>query len=395
MVRVPTGKEHDIDELSSGEKEVVYGYLRLQNAAAKNSLIMIDEPELHLNPRLVSGLAAFYYRHLGAKLGNQFWLVTHSDTLIREAVDHPNFSVYHVQPAGPTNDPQATPVKAKGELERVVLALVGDLAAYRPGAKVVVFESTVEAAFDMQMTSVLFPELEQAANTISAGSKRNVADLYQLLEAARSAGHIDTRFFAISDADDDVAAPGPGSRFQWDVYHIENYLLSASHILDVIQALGIADPELQSAEGVHNALRVCALKTVPGLVAHKLRVEANRLIVSCIDLGFDPRTTDSAAGIAGAVARSSERIGLRAAAELSPQSIRNLADDYTRSYETALNDGTWMSRFRGRDVLKRLVSDRVQGVSYERLRSLILHRMAAVGYRPVGMKTVVDQILAA
>lgn len=395
MVRVPTGKEHDIDELSSGEKEVVYGYLRLQNAAAKNSLIMIDEPELHLNPRLVSGLAAFYYRHLGAKLGNQLWLVTHSDTLIREAVDHPNFSVYHVQPAGPTNDPQATPVKAKGELERVVLALVGDLAAYRPGAKVVVFESTVEAAFDMQMTSVLFPELEQAANTISAGSKRNVADLYQLLEAARSAGHIDTRFFAISDADDDVAAPGPGSRFQWDVYHIENYLLSASHILDVIQALGIADPELQSAEGVHNALRVCALKTVPGLVAHKLRVEANRLIVSCIDLGFDPRTTDSAAGIAGAVARSSERIGLRAAAELSPQSIRNLADDYTRSYETALNDGTWMSRFRGRDVLKRLVSDRVQGVSYERLRSLILHRMAAVGYRPVGMKTVVDQILAA
>lgn len=356
---------------------------------------MIDEPELHLNPRLVSGLAAFYYRHLGAKLGNQLWLVTHSDTLIREAVDHPNFSVYHVQPASPSSDPQATPVKAKGELERVVLALVGDLAAYRPGAKVVVFESTVEAAFDRQMTTTLFPELEQAANTISAGSKRNVADLYQLLDSARNAGHIDTRFYAISDADDDVIAPGPGSRFQWNVYHIENYLLSPNHILSVLQALGITDPDLQSVEGIMHALSACARRTVPELVAHKLRVEANRLIVGCIDLGFDPRSADSAAGIAGAVTRSNERIAARAAAELSPQSIRSLADEYTRSYEQALTDGSWTSRFRGRDVLKRFVSERVQGVNYERLRSLILHHMAAIGYKPEGMKNVVDQILAA
>lgn len=32
-VRTPNGAEHDIDELSSGEKEVLYGYLRLRNAA--------------------------------------------------------------------------------------------------------------------------------------------------------------------------------------------------------------------------------------------------------------------------------------------------------------------------------------------------------------------------
>src|SRR5262249_43443257 len=78
-VRTPSGAEHDIDELSAGEKEVVYGYLRLRNSAPRHSVILIDEPELHLNPRLIRGLARFYHRHLSMAQDNQLWLVTHSD----------------------------------------------------------------------------------------------------------------------------------------------------------------------------------------------------------------------------------------------------------------------------------------------------------------------------
>ncbi len=61
---------------------MLYGYLRIRNAAPKHSVLLIDEPELHLNPRLIKGLASFYHRHLGKALGNQLWLVTHSDALI-------------------------------------------------------------------------------------------------------------------------------------------------------------------------------------------------------------------------------------------------------------------------------------------------------------------------
>ncbi|QKQ74600.1 ATP-binding protein [Nostoc sp. TCL240-02] len=60
-----------INELSSGEKEVLYGYLRLRNTAPRNSVLLMDEPELHLNPRLISGLASFYHKNLGKPLGNQ------------------------------------------------------------------------------------------------------------------------------------------------------------------------------------------------------------------------------------------------------------------------------------------------------------------------------------
>jgi energy-coupling factor transporter ATP-binding protein EcfA2 len=54
-VKLPDGSTHDLDDLSSGEKEVLYGYMRLRSSAPKHSVVLVDEPELHLNPRLIRG----------------------------------------------------------------------------------------------------------------------------------------------------------------------------------------------------------------------------------------------------------------------------------------------------------------------------------------------------
>ena len=98
-VQIGANSTHDLDDLSSGEKEIVYGYLRMRNSSPKYSVVLIDEPELHLNPRLIGGLPDFYHKHLGQGLKNQLWLVTHSDTLLRQALGRKDFSVYHMQPA--------------------------------------------------------------------------------------------------------------------------------------------------------------------------------------------------------------------------------------------------------------------------------------------------------
>jgi predicted ATPase len=82
-VETQSGNRHDLDELSAGEKEILYGYLRIRNSAPRYSIILLDEPELHLNPRLIRGLPEFYKKNLGEALGNQIWLVTHSDALLR------------------------------------------------------------------------------------------------------------------------------------------------------------------------------------------------------------------------------------------------------------------------------------------------------------------------
>ena len=97
-VLTAAGTTHDLDDLSAGEKEILYGYLRIRNSAPKYSIILLDEPELHLNPRLIRNLPELYRKHLGKALQNQIWLVSHSDALLREAVGKVDFDVFHMQP---------------------------------------------------------------------------------------------------------------------------------------------------------------------------------------------------------------------------------------------------------------------------------------------------------
>ncbi len=394
-VRTANGAEHDIDDLSSGEKEVLYGYLRLRNAAPRDSVLLIDEPELHLNPRLMNGLATFYHRHLGGALGNQLWLVTHSDTLIREAVGQKNFSVYHLQPPDQFDGAnQASLVQVGRELERLVVELVGDLAAYRPGAKIVVFEGGGDSEFDVRMVSTLFPRFQAAVNPISGGNKHRVAQLYELLEDARRAGHLPAKFYAITDSDGDMTAnAGITTHFKWDVYHIENYLLEPTFILRVLGDLNLAVSPVDSVAGVLNALHVCATQTIPTLVAHAMKVHANQALLKCLNLNFDMSRTDAAAGVASAALKSRERMDKVFAEDLTIALLEAQQHSLTEEASKHLKSSEWLSKFHGRDILRRFVNSYATGIRYEPFRDLIIARMRDAEFEPSGMKKILDQIL--
>ena len=397
-VKTVTGAEHDIDDLSSGEKEVLYGYLRLRNAAPLNSVLLIDEPELHLNPRLIAGLASFYHRHLGKALGNQLWLVTHSDTLIREAVGQKGFTVFHLQSPSRLQESrnQATMVRVAEDVDRLVVDLVGDLAAYRPGSKIVVFEGGGGSEFDLRMTCNLFPLFEDSVTCVSGGNKRRVSQLYELLEQARQKGHVPARFYAITDADDDevVENTATPTRFVWDVYHIENYLLHPAAILRVLKDLNLAVAPVDSEEAVEAALRDAAAATVPRLISHRLRVIANRTMLPCLDLGYDPNASDQSAALAAAVLRSAERMKRAVEGALSAQGLRELEGNEQSKASSDLNGDGWKKRFRGRDILRQFIGKHGGSVGYETFRDLIVARMKDAEYKPDGMGKVVDAILS-
>jgi predicted ATPase len=395
-VRIQTGAEHDIDDLSSGEKEVLYGYLRLRNTAPKHSVLLIDEPELHLNPRLISGLASFYHRHLGRSLNNQLWLVTHSDTLIREAVGQKDFSVFHMQPAGQYQGPsQASRIEARQDLERLVIELVGDLAAYRPGAKIVVFEGGGVSEFDVRMVTTLFPRFQAIVNPIAGGNRRLVEQMYELLEDARKAGHLPAKFYAVTDSDGEPAGgDGLPARYSWDVYHIENYLLEPSFILAVLTDLNATNPPVDGIDGVLACLKSCAQETVGGLIAHRLRTEANKAMVQCLHLNFDPACRDIPGALVAAANRSRARLEKTLMEEITPHRLQEMEQDLQFRAERELRDDVWRKTFRGRDILRRFVSRHGGGIRYEAFRDLIVARMRDAEYQPPGMKHVIDQILA-
>ena len=394
-VLLADGSEHDLDELSSGEKEILYGYLRLRNAAARYSVIMLDEPELHLNPGLLRGLPDFYHEKIGRARHNQLWLVTHSDALLREAVRNPEMSVFHVRTATSTTsgESQAQPIRVETAIEEAVIDLVGDLATYKPHGDVIICESEGEAAFDVAMISRLFPDVAARANIVAGGSRKRVQDLYSIL------GHvgptIGRRFCAIVDRDAAPPSLPKNANFRhWDRYHIENYLLEPAVVLQAVSAVS-PDSTLADEVAVAEALRDAAAAVVPVVLRAQLISYANDRLVREIKIGAaagrDSSIAESLrASIEGSVKRFEKQArALIDANELSEEEKRGRAH-----LDSALKNGTWAVEIPGRLILKRFVEAHVHGVRYSAFRNLIVELMKREEFCPEGMRQVLSDVLA-
>lgn len=396
-VETLAGNKHDLDELSAGEKEILYGYLRIRNSAPQHSIILLDEPELHLNPRLIRGFPQFYKKNLGEALGNQIWLVTHSDALLREVVGRESYNVFHMLPCGnvANGESQLKRLSVTADLDLALVDLVGDLASYKPGGKVVIFEGGGDSDFDQQVTSMLFPELQEQANLVSGSNKVRVRALHETLEIASQKGQLPFKFFSITDRDSD-AAPTPSksvNMFSWDVYHIENYFLEPRFLVKVLGALQLG-PSFTEVQ-IWDELRQCAQDTLAQLIRHDLAEFANNALVQSINMGTDPKAADLAGILSQSVSRSLARLNDICANKLNEQALRQREENARAKYTESIADGTWVSRIRGREVLKRFVGKHAPSVSYEVFRNLLLSQMKDQGFRPKGMEDVINKILSA
>lgn len=395
-VRSASGSEHDINDLSSGEKEVLYGYLRLRNVSPSNSVLLLDEPELHLNPRLIQGLPQFYHRHLGVALNNQVWLLTHSDALLREAVGQKEYAVFHMQaPSEIHGDNQMHRVAVNEDLDRALVDLVGDLATYRPGAKVVIFEGGGDTEFDVTMVSALFPEFATSVNLISGTNKGRVRQLHILLEKAASRGALHAKFFSIVDRDsDDIDPSSPATALSWRVYHIENYLLEPKFILSALRdALGTACRLCTEAE-VLSELQSAAGEAIGSMVKVELERLANHRLVTKIKIGCDPNKQPISASLKESISGSKERFESEAESLLSSNWLEEQEHEIRSRFEQSIASGRWKSELPGRDILTRFVGRLGNDIKYDVLRNLVIASMRNAQFQPRGMKEILDAVLA-
>jgi hypothetical protein len=397
LVYLESGGQHDVDELSSGEKELLYGYLRLRNSAPRSSVILLDEPELHLNPRLLQGLPDFYHANLGRALNNQLWLITHSDSILRQVVGNPNYTAFHMSappahnPQQQTDQNQAALVTASSELDQAVLDIVGDLAAYKPRAKVVILEGGGDTETDVEIVSRLFPAWAQSVNLVPGGSKRRVRDLYDILETAKQRAGLSERFFAIVDRDREAEIiPLRRNVYGWDRYHIENYLLENDHVAAACSSVLGSQSRLEG-EFLNDALLTCASSLVDVLVLERLQAEVNESLITAIAVNASPNTQDPARDLLPSIDGSLKRlneIGLK----YSEAFLRARQDQIRSTLQVALTNGEWRREFPGRPILRRFVGQYVRGVSYEVYRNIVLDKMVDSGYQPPGMKEVIEKI---
>jgi len=396
-VRISNGAVHDLDELSSGEKEILYGYLRIRSSAPKDSIILLDEPELHLNPRLIRGLPEFYRKHLGEALKNQLWLVTHSDALIREAVGKPGFNVFHMLPCGAeiAGTSQLRALVATTDLDAVMTDLVGDLAAYRPGGKGLIMEGGGDSDFDTTLALALFPTELQGINLISGSNKAKVHALHEVLARAYAKGDLPTKFFAVVDRDSEQRqTPTDGvTRFAWDVYHIENYLLEPRFVAETVNAFTLTNS--MTPEIAYDKLSAAARQVVPTVLVHRITEFANSKFLSGINLGFDPTTSAVSGELRNAIERSLQKVQAAISGELTEELLAEKEVELRKEIETSFANGTWKHSIPGREILKNFVQIEKIPTKYEAFRNQLISRMAAAGFKPDGMKVVIDKVRAA
>jgi hypothetical protein len=393
LVQLSDGSTHDIDKLSSGEKEVLFGYLRLRNSSPKYSIILIDEPELHLNPRLVRNLPRFYQRHLGIELDCQLWLVTHSDALLREAVGKPGFSVFHMQ-APDTQDNQATEVSVKSDIEMTIVDMVGDLATYKPYGKIIVCEGS-DPGFDIRMIRDLFPELAEEANLISGSNKSTVTKLRRLLEKASCAQLAPPKYFSIVDRDglsiDNNTDLDLERDLTWDVYHIENYLLVPKFIRKVLSSLSL-EP-VMSEDDIESKLRAIAKENLDEMVRKDLQHIVNKKVRKCIRVDVRHSQNALPESLNEAVNSTLSLLREMQDSELSINNLTLLYEEKKKVLEDSLVNGSWKKEFAGRDILREFLNKYARNIGkYDNFRNLILNQMMQAKFRPEGMEGVLSKV---
>lgn len=287
---------------------------------------------------------------------------------------------------------QVHEIRKEEEGEEAILELIGDIADYRPGGKIVIFEGE-NSEFDMRMTGRLFPRHERKMNFVSGGNKSTVRRLHQALEVREGQKGVG-RIFSIVDRDDvpgDIEGEELG-RFTWDVYHIENYLLDENVILEVLQKSSISETGFAKSDEVERELKEIALEQIEELVEHAVRDRVRQAVSTAIKLkGERKKGEGTGEGVSRRVMEAISRLVEQSKTEQSREELDKIADARRTTLQTAIKENRWKREFRGRDIL-RVFAGRYGGMRYETMRNMIINIVADQDIRPPGMLRVLERI---
>ncbi|OZI10851.1 hypothetical protein CEW92_14865 [Bacillaceae bacterium SAS-127] len=221
---------HDLDDLSSGEKEILMLFVNLKWLQTESYILLYDEPELHLNAKM----ERLIIRHLKELQGNnQIWLTTHS----YEILDSSEFDEI-VQVKHYTGDNQAVKLTNKEEKVQTFEVLGASIGLQLISEKVIY----VEGKDDKFFFQALFRSYPESLSFVPTTGIKNLMGINQAVIDLLAEASKESEFYLIRDrdflSDEDVEKykrEMNNKVFTLDRYHIENYLLNGELINHVLK----------------------------------------------------------------------------------------------------------------------------------------------------------------
>lgn len=262
-VDTPSGYRHSIDQLSSGEQEVLSLMFYVRRLSSSGGLLLIDEPELHLHPALQQSFFAVV-ENVAERA--QVWVVTHSAKLVTSA---PLTTILHMSPPTASGINQLT----KASDEELRGRLLTDLGVHPidvlQNDSLIVVEGSMDAA---RLPSVL-PGILSRSIIYTAGNAQGVEATARTLQSSRSV----IPWIAIRDrdllSDEEVASRKSALKnlFVWPNRTLENELLDPSLVARTLERAGRSTESITVRDWLREIAELQKMEILASLIEDELR----------------------------------------------------------------------------------------------------------------------------
>lgn len=265
-------KALDIDDLSSGEKEIIALFMpliereinailrRMRRGKEPNldvtpdTVMLLDEPDLHIHPELQKRIMK-YMRKRAYEDSVQFIIATHSPVLINEATSEELFVLVKKSVTGDKNQLHRV-LSNQGKLD-LFKYVCGDVAILTLGRPIVFIEGKTpgelkNAPSDQRILELLW-EGAKDFTFIPMGGREEVEKATTVLNQLITEKLIGFPAYAIVDADLDIAARYSSLILRWPFCTIENALLDPLSIFEVLTPY-MEKTQISSKEDVEKKL---------------------------------------------------------------------------------------------------------------------------------------------
>ena len=258
----------NIDRLSSGEQEVVNIVFDFILRKPSNSIVVFDEPELHLHPELSHKLIQTL-RRTGEN--NQFIFCTHSPDIITASLDS---SVIFLAPPKEDHSNQAIPVSEDDETNQTLRRLGQSVGIIALGKRIVLIEGG-HNSLDKQLYGAILEDRFPNLVLVPSSGKAQITSFSTVLDGVLRQAIWGVDFFMVCDRDAIAPSKDPEAiesesdkRLRvLDRYHIENFFLDESVLAKVFEdQVGDAD-WLRDPEKIRLKLIELARAMVPYTLA--------------------------------------------------------------------------------------------------------------------------------
>lgn len=261
-----TGRTFELDGMSSGEKGLILTFLLIGRSIVDGGIILLDEPELHLNPAVCKDLLAFLVENYVVRKNLQAIICSHSPEILAGAFEKDECSLYHL-----LSEKVLSKVHYKDEEEiSHALSRLGTSESEGLLYKATVF---VEGDHDVELLEVGFGDLLRRHKIKELGGRREVEKHINRLQEAEGAGtKLSARYFIFDKdgAPTNLKNSATVKLLQWDRRCLENYLIDLDILTSLLKDRDIVSDPLPNQGEVSKLVRELAMSQVDEFVARQV-----------------------------------------------------------------------------------------------------------------------------